>query len=79
MKCTNCGFPHGKNGAVCLYWHLNNKNVTQFPFAVTPNATAGYSYAIYGSTGTAYVEIYWASTIACSDKLLAQHVNFKVT
>ena len=71
--------PDGNNGAVCLYWHLNNKNVTQFPFAVTSNATAGYSYAIYGGTGTAYVEIYWASTTACSDKILAQHVNFKVT
>lgn len=71
--------PDGKNGAVCLYWYLKNKNVTQFPFAVTSNATAGYSYAIYGGTGTAYVEIYWASTAACSDKILAQHVNFTVT
>lgn len=71
--------PDNKNGAVCLYWYLNNKNVTQFPFSVTANAKAGYSYAIYGRAGTAFVEIYWASTTTCSDKLLAQHVNFTVT
>jgi hypothetical protein len=71
--------PGGKNGAVCLYWYLNNKSVTQFPFAVTANAKAGYSYAIYGGTGPAYVEIFWASTTSCSDKILAQHVTFTLT
>ena len=71
--------PNGKNGAVCLFWYLNNRIVTQFPFAVTSSARAGYSYAIYGGTGAAYVEIYWASTITCSDKILAQHVTFTVT
>ena len=71
--------PNGKNGAVCLYWYLNNKSVTQFPFGVTASAKAGYSYAIYGGTGPAYVDIYWASTISCSDKILAQHVSFTVT
>ena len=71
--------PNGKFGAVCLYWYLNSKDITQYPFAVTPNDKAGYSYAIYGGTGPAYVEIYWASSTACSDKILAQQVNFKVT
>jgi hypothetical protein len=71
--------PNGKNGAVCLYWYLNNRSVTQFPFAVTANAGAGYSFAVYGSTGSGYVAIYWASSIACSDKLLALHVPFTVT
>ncbi len=71
--------PNGKFGAVCLYWYLNSKDITEYPFAVTPNDKAGYSYAIYGGTGPAYVEIYWASSTACSDKILAQHVNFKVT
>jgi hypothetical protein len=71
--------PGGKSGAVCLYWYLNNKSVTQFPFAVTANAKAGYSYAIYGGTGPAYVEIFWASTTSCSDKILAQHVTFTLT
>ena len=71
--------PDSKNGAVCLIWYLNNKKVTQFPFSVTASARAGYSYAIYGGTGPAYVEIYWASTTTCSDKILAQRVDFTVT
>jgi hypothetical protein len=71
--------PNGKNGAVCLNWYLNNKIVTQFPFGVTASAKAGYSYAIYGGTGPAYVEIFWASTTSCSDKILAQHVTFTLT
>lgn len=71
--------PNGKNGAICLYWYLNNRSVTQFPFAVTANAGAGYSYAVYGSPGSGYVEIYWASSTACSDKILALHVPFTVT
>ena len=71
--------PNGKNGAVCLFWYLNNRNIAQYPFGVTAGAKAGYSYATYAGPGTAYVEIYWASTIACSDKILAQHVNFTVT
>lgn len=71
--------PNGKNGAVCLYWYLNNHSITQYPFAVPSTARAAYSYAIYGSKGAAYVEIYWASTTSCSDRLLAQHVTFTVT
>jgi hypothetical protein len=71
--------PNGKNGAVCLYWYLNTTNVTFYAFAVTTSASAGYSYAVYGGTGPAYVEIYWASTVSCSDRTLAQHVNFTVT
>ncbi|GAC1378436.1 MAG: hypothetical protein NVS4B7_02020 [Ktedonobacteraceae bacterium] len=71
--------PNGNNGAVCLIWYLNNRSVTQFPFAVTASASAGYSYATYRSTGVGYVEIFWASSIACTDKVLAQQVNFTVT
>ncbi len=71
--------PNGKFGAVCLYWYLNNKYITQYPFPVTPNDKAGYSYAIYGGVGPASVEIFWASSTACSDKVLAQQVNFTVT
>ncbi len=71
--------PNGKSGAVCLLWYLNSRIVTQYPFAVTAAANAGYSYAIYGTAGEGYVEIYWASSTTCSDKILAQHVNFTVT
>ena len=71
--------PNGQSGAVCLYWYLNSHDITQYPFTVTATAKAGYSFAVYGSTGSAYVDIYWASTITCSDKILAQHVIFTVT
>ena len=71
--------PNGKSGAICLYWYLNNHAVTEFPFPVTAAASAAYSYAIYGGRGNGYVEIYWASTTACSDRMLAQHVPFTVT
>ncbi len=71
--------PNGRSGAVCLVWYLNNNVVTQFAFAVTTGAGAGYSYAIYGSAGPSYVQISWASTTACSDSLLAQQVSFTVT
>lgn len=71
--------PNGKNGAVCLFWFLNSRIVTQYPFSVTASANAGYSYAVYEGAGQAYVEIYWASSTACTDKILAQHVNFTVT
>jgi hypothetical protein len=71
--------PNGKSGAVCLLWYLNSRILTQYPFAVTAAANAGYSYAIYGAAGQGYVEIYWASSTTCSDKILAQHVNFTVT
>ena len=74
--------PAGHNGAVCLRWYLNAFQIldADYSFEVTPNNTAGYSYAFYGpgSTGAAYVEIYWASTKACGDKVLAQHVDFTV-
>ena len=71
--------PNGKNGAVCLFWYLGSKIVTQYPFPVTASANAGYSYSIYGGAGQAHVEIYWASSTACTDKILAQHVSFTVT
>lgn len=75
--------PAGHNGAVCLRWYLNAFHIADadYSFAVTPNNTAGYSYAIYGptSTGTAYVDIYWASTKECTNKVLAQRVDFTVT
>ena len=69
----------GHNGAVCLLWYLNGQQITQYSFAIGANSKLSYAYAIYGGTGTAYVNIYWASTIQCTDQLLAQHVNFTVT
>ena len=70
--------PGGRNGAVCLLWYLNTHQFTHYEFLASGNATPAYSYAYPGSAGTGYVEIYWASTTACSDKILAQHVDFTV-
>lgn len=69
--------PNGENGTVCLSWFLNNHTVTHFSFAAG-TARSGYSYAIYGGTGTAYVQIAWANSNTCNNALLAQQVNFTV-
>ena len=70
--------PNGRNGAVCLLWYSNAKMFSHFEFAVSPNSTVAYSYTYYATSGRAYVEIYWASDVSCSDKMLAQRVNFTV-
>ncbi len=71
--------PNGQSGAACLLWYVNNKVFFPFALPVYPNERATYSYASYGGTGSGYVEIYWASTTKCTDKILAQHVDFTVT
>ncbi len=70
--------PAGRDGAVCLLWYTNAKMFSHFEFAVTPNSTVAYSYTYFAASGPAYVEIYWASNVTCSDKMLAQRVNFTV-
>jgi hypothetical protein len=73
--------PPSTGGAVCSYWYLNgNPNpVTTYQQAVKASSRSSYTYAIYGSPGQAYVELYWASDKTCADKMLAQHVDFTVT
>jgi len=71
--------PAGHTGAVCLLWYLNGQQITQYSFAISANSKLSYAYATYGGTGAAYVELYWASTMQCTDQLLAQHVDFTVT
>ncbi len=71
--------PPGHGGAVCLLWYLNGKQVTQFSFPASAYSKLSYAYSIYGQAGAGYVEIYWASTIQCTDQILAQHVDFTVT
>ncbi len=65
-------------GAVCLLWYLNQKEFSQYAFAVDATPQLAYSYAYAGNPGPGSVEIYWASTTACPDKALAQVVNFTV-
>lgn len=71
--------PPSQGGAVCSYWYLNGNQVTSYPFAVKGTSHSSYTYATYDSPGPAYVELYWASDKTCSDKILAQHVDFTVT
>ncbi len=71
--------PAGHSGAVCLLWYVNSQTFTNFAFAVTPTDTVAYSYTISRVAGPGYVELYWASTTACTDKTLAQRVSFTVT
>lgn len=69
-----------QTGAVCLLWYLNGKKISHAQFSVSTNSRReGYSYTIYKKSGTGQVNIYWASSTDCSDKLLAQQVNFSVT
>jgi hypothetical protein len=69
----------GQSGAICLTWYFNGKAVFPYQFAVGAHTTSSYAYATYGNPGSAYVELYWASNISCTDKVLAQHVDFTVT
>jgi hypothetical protein len=71
--------PPGHNGAVCIIWYLNSKQITNFSLPVSATSKYSYAYSIYGGAGAAYVELYWASTTQCTDQVLAQHVDFAVT
>lgn len=69
-----------QGGAVCLIWYMNSQYISQYAFPVGRNQLYNsYSYNSMSSAGAGYVEIYWASTVACTDKLLAEHVTFTVS
>jgi hypothetical protein len=67
------------SGAVCLVWYINQKQFSQFPFAVNAVPQHAFSYAYASIPGQGSVNIYWASSTACSDTLLAETVDFTVT
>ena len=68
----------GQTGAVCLLWYLDGKETSHSEFSIGPTENVAYSYTIYTQAGAGYVDVYWASTTDCADKLLAQHVVFNV-
>jgi hypothetical protein len=68
----------GRSGTACLLWYLNNQEFTTYIFAVDNVSISAYSYALSGIPGPGYVEIYWASSTTCADKVLAQRVSFTV-
>ncbi|MBO0777627.1 MAG: hypothetical protein J2P37_02255 [Ktedonobacteraceae bacterium] len=68
-----------KPGAYCLLWFLNSQRVSHYENPVKgAGSTSGYSWAVIQGSGPAYVEVYWASSVACTDKVLAQHVDFTI-
>jgi hypothetical protein len=71
--------PGGHAGAVCLRWFLNNQYYSHYEFPVGAVTQPAYSYTFAGVPGPGYVQIYWASTVACIDRLLARQADFMVT
>ncbi len=72
----------GYQGAVCLDWYVQDVYVTHFAFPTTadpslPHSTA-WSYAALTSKGTGHVDVSWATSTICADKVLAQRVDFSV-
>lgn len=70
---------HGHMGAVCAVWYLNGKQGFSTSFPASAHTAWSYALAIYGTPGTASVELYWANTQSCVGQVLAQRVNFTVT
>jgi len=68
-----------QSGMVCLMWFLNGKQFDHYEFAMASVSTSAYSYTTASTPGTGYIQIYWATRPDCSDKELAQQVNFTVT
>ncbi len=71
-----------QGGAACFRWYLNNQYLQNDDYAFVLEKNQFYnsfSYAQMYTSGSGYVEVYWASTKACTDKLLAQRVNFVVS
>jgi hypothetical protein len=71
--------PLTTGGAVCLNWYVDQKQFSEFSFAVGATSQQAYSFAFPTSAGSGSVSIYWASSPACTDKILAQVARFTVT
>jgi len=69
----------GQAGAICMMWYLNGQSAFNYAFPVGAHTTASYGQAMFASPGSGYVELYWASSKACTGQVLAQHVNFTIT
>ena len=68
------------NGAVCLNWSINNSIVPYNTLIGNSGLaqTNAYFYFKPGSAGQGQVNVYWASSTACMDKVLVQHAVFTV-
>ncbi|HEX7735149.1 MAG TPA: hypothetical protein VF458_09800 [Ktedonobacteraceae bacterium] len=72
--------PPSQGGAYCAYWYQNGKQISQpYAYPVKGTSRGSFVYFTYGQAGDGYVELFWASSVSCSDQQLAQHVDFTVT
>ncbi len=74
--------PHGQYGAICVRWYINDQYQAFADYggiAVRPASLRGFSYIYPGVAGPGYVELYWASNVSCTDRVLAQRVDFTVS
>ena len=71
--------PSKQSGVVCLAWYLNGKESNSYTIAMGAYSTSSYGYEIYSSSGSGYVDLYWATNTSCSNELLAQQIAFTVT
>jgi hypothetical protein len=69
----------GQAGAICLKWYLNGQHIFDYAFPVGAHTSASYGEGQFDQAGSGYVEIYWASSKACTDATLGQRVNFTIT
>lgn len=72
--------PQGQSGAICSLWYINSQHIQDddFSLAIKPTSTHAYEFISSGTAGPGYVEVYWASSEQCTDKTLAQRVQFTV-
>ncbi len=69
-----------QGGAVCIRWYLNNQHNSDYAFPVAKNQFYNsYAYTSMSNPGNGYVEVSWASTVACTDEALAQHATFTIS
>src|SRR5262249_4818936 len=65
-----------QSGTVCLQWFLNDKQFDSYSFPIDAMSTSAYSFTAASTPGMGYIQIYWASKPGCTDKALAQQVDF---
>ncbi|GCE25613.1 hypothetical protein KDA_10970 [Dictyobacter alpinus] len=70
------------NGAVCLNWSINQQKFpyvnSASPGGTYPAQTSAYFYYKPNATGSGSVDVYWASSDACTNGVLIKHLPFTV-
>lgn len=68
------------NGAVCLNWSINNSIVPYNTLIGNSGLVQTNAYFFFkpGSSGQGQVDVYWANSTACTNKVPIQHAVFTV-